>query len=332
MILESRPLIVRVYSHPENPHLDEVRQWVDSIGEIPIEIVTFPPETTEGGGEEEVYLKAGPFRLGWPFSQTELNVTIQSAYDRQVRLEKSGGQVYLDRVKKGLAISSADRFGYWIAKHYMALINILLVMYVGIPTLAPIFMNLGWSTPAKVIYTIYKPLCHQLAYRSFFLFGNQIVYPRELAQVPDLATYEEVTGNPAEDVVSARLMIGDSFLGYKIALCERDIAIWGSLALFGIAFALFGRKWKSFPWWAWLIIGVIPMGMDGISQLPSLASNTIAWLPIRESTPLIRVISGVLFGVTTGWYVFPIMEETMQETRAFMAQKIRLIQQRGVQE
>jgi len=292
----------------------------------------FPLETIEGAGGGEFYLKTGPFRLDWPFSQTEFNVTIQSAFDRQVQQEQSGGQAYLDRVKKGMAISSNDRFGYWIAKHYMAFINILLVMYVGIPILAPIFMNLGWTTPAKIIYTIYKPLCHQLAYRSFFLFGNQLVYPRELANVPSLMTYEDVTGNQAQDLVSARLMIGDSFLGYKIALCERDIAIWGSLALFGIIFAIFGRKWKPFPWWAWLIIGVIPMGIDGISQLPSLATNAFAWLPVRESTPLIRVISGVLFGITTGWYVFPIMEETMQETRAFMAQKIRLLQQRGAQD
>jgi len=41
---------------------------------------------------------------------------------------------------------------------------------------------------------------------------------------------------------------------------------------------------------------------------------------------MIRMVTGILFGVTTGWYVFPLMEETMRESRAFIRQKIRTIE------
>jgi uncharacterized membrane protein len=65
----------------------------------------------------------------------------------------------------------------------------------------------------------------------------------------------------------------------------------------------------------------MPIGLDGFSQLPGLAGNMPAWVPIRESTPLLRVITGALFGGTTAWYLFPLLEESMRETRALLGVK-----------
>jgi uncharacterized membrane protein len=97
--------------------------------------------------------------------------------------------------------------------------------------------------------------------------------------------------------------------------------------LFGLVFVLTGKKIKPLPWYFWLAIGLVPIGLDGFSQLPGLASGMPAWVPIRESTPLLRVITGSLFGLTTAWYLFPLMEESMKETRTLLSTKMSIVKQ-----
>jgi hypothetical protein len=59
-----------------------------------------------------------------------------------------------------------------------------------------------------------------------------------------------------------------------------------------------------------------------------------AWLssvlPYRESTPLLRVLTGGLFGFTTAWFAFPYMEESMAETRQFFIKKFASIRQNNL--
>jgi uncharacterized membrane protein len=68
------------------------------------------------------------------------------------------------------------------------------------------------------------------------------------------------------------------------------------------------------------MIGLVPIAIDGVSQLPGLASNLPPWF-LRESTPLLRTITGTLFGFTTAWYLFPLIEESMNETRMVLEEK-----------
>jgi uncharacterized membrane protein len=109
-----------------------------------------------------------------------------------------------------------------------------------------------------------------------------------------------------------------------VAICERDVAIYGSLILAGLLFQLTGKKLKSIPWYWWVILAIIPIGLDGGSQLFSLGGNWPAWFPIRESTPFLRTITGALFGLVTGWYVYPMMEESMKEIRINLARKLTI--------
>lgn len=44
-----------------------------------------------------------------------------------------------------------------------------------LPFLAPVFMEMGWSTVGNLIYTVYGFLCHQMAQRSFFFFGGSFM-------------------------------------------------------------------------------------------------------------------------------------------------------------
>jgi uncharacterized membrane protein len=270
-------------------------------------------------------VEVGPYRLEKDFNMQQLRVAIGAAQDRVTHLEQIGDAGYQKKVQKGKTVTGTDRFSYWFSNHYMLAFNFLVLLYVGLPFLAPVFMKIGAIQPAKVIYTIYSPLCHQLAFRSFFLFGEQTAYPRAMAHVPGLMTYEQLTGTTQLNLIDARNFIGNAIAGYKVAFCERDVAIYGAILLFGILFSLSGKKFKPIRWYWWVIFGIIPIGIDGVSQLPSLAANLFpAWVPIRESTPFLRVLTGGLFGFFTAWYLYPLIEETMLETRKILHKKIVL--------
>jgi uncharacterized membrane protein len=219
-------------------------------------------------------------------------------------------------------VSGSDRFTLWISRNYMFGFILLIALYIGTPFVAPILMKTGMQAPARMIYMIYSPLCHQLAFRSWFLFGEQPVYPLEAAHIDELVPYENYTNQAKVDLLGARNFVGNETMGYKVALCERDVAIYVALLFFAIVFALSGRRIKSLPWYLWVAIGLVPIAVDGLSQLPSLASGLIPYLPIvRESTPILRTITGVLFGFCTGWYMFPLIEESMNETTQIVKNK-----------
>ena len=141
-------------------------------------------------------------------------------------------------------------------------------------------------------------------------------------------TFDQATGISSEDILASRGFIGNDVLGYKVAFCERDVAIYGSILLFGLLFAISGRKIKHLPWYIWFIVGIMPIAIDGFSQLPSLMNiNFPAWVPMRESTPFLRTLTGFLFGFTTAWFGYPYIEDTMLDTRRLMAQKIAVFNQ-----
>ncbi|MRR31675.1 DUF2085 domain-containing protein, partial [bacterium] len=270
-------------------------------------------------------LQAGPYTLNYPFSMQDVEVVLRSAQQRIDRIGENSQSDEAKRLLRGQEITRGDRFGLWFTRNYVKVIVAVLVIFTGLPFLAPVLEKTGNDGIARVIYLIYRPLCHQLTYRSYFLFGEQAVYPRQLANVPGVLTYEQVTGLNPLDLAASRDFIGNPLVGYKVAFCERDVAIYASLALFGILFQLTGRKLKQLPWILWLILAVIPIGLDGVTQIPSLMTNPPVWLPIRESTPFLRLLTGGLFGLFSGWFVFPMMEESVAITRVALSRKITVV-------
>ena len=123
----------------------------------------------------------------------------------------------------------------------------LIAVYSGLPLLAPILMRLGYTWPAEIIYTLYGPHCHQLPPRSFFLFGPQPTY--------SLKTLQELLGSEmlADDSL-ARAFIGNATLGYKMAFCQRDTAMYGSMLLAGMLFGMVRRRLRSLPFVLYLVL------------------------------------------------------------------------------
>lgn len=274
-------------------------------------------------------LQIGPYTLKAPFDRQKLAVTLGAASDRRGQLDQLGGAVHKERVARAEQITFGDRALFWISRHYLALLNLAMLFYFGLPILAPVLMKAGATAPANVIYTLYKPLCHQFGFRSFFLFGEQAYYPLKEAGIPGVITFEDATGlkdlrNPtAYSRYEARQFTGNEVMGYKIALCERDMAIYAAIFLFGILYSLTGRRLKPLHWMLWILIGMAPVGLDGFSQLFSQMEWTwlAPFLPYRESTPFLRVLTGGLFGFATAWFAYPAIEESMAETRQFFIKK-----------
>ena len=303
-------------------HLQELGQ---ELGYTLIDIcVDDNPDLRDRLNEETSTLQIGPYRLRFPFSDVDIRVAVTAFKDRQGGLLEEDEQKKANRREKAVKISGMEKFSYWLSNNYVWFLSGILAIFVGLPLLAPVLMKNNHKGSAQVIYSVYSVFCHQLAFRSFFFYGEQLVYPRELANVQNVITYEEATGKSAMDITYARAFQGNEQLGYKVAICERDVAIYLALLLGALLFQLTGRKLKSIPWYWWVILAIIPIGLDGGTQLFSLGGNWPAWFPIRESTPLMRVITGGLFGFVTALYIFPMMEESMLDIRTNLARKLAL--------
>jgi uncharacterized membrane protein len=103
-------------------------------------------------------------------------------------------------------------------------------------------------------------------------------------------------------------------MGYKVALCQRDVAIYFAMGVNGIAYALVRRRARPIPWLAFVLIGVLPIGLDGFSQL--LSQPPFNLFAYRESNWGLRLITGGLFGFSLAWLIFPLIEGTFRPARS----------------
>jgi uncharacterized membrane protein len=315
-------ITVILYEKKECHLCDQARADLESLkAEIPHSLVEVDiesdPKLFHEYGLDIPVVVTGPFRLKAPFSLQELRVTLSAASDRERHIEMVEKSPKLDQVRQQATWTKADSFSSWLSRHYMFLFNSLVAIYVGMAFLAPVLMKANLELPATVLYKAYSLVCHQLGFRSFYLFGEQYYYPRAAAGIPGVLTFSQATGlsedNTGQDLYNARNFVGNEQVGYKVALCERDVAIYGSILLFGLLFALTGMRLPPLPWYLWIVIGIIPIALDGFSQL--FSQPPLSFLPYRESTPALRVLTGFLFGFTTAWFGYPIVEESMREMR-----------------
>lgn len=198
-----------------------------------------------------------------------------------------------------------DKAIYRFARHWLLFVNLVVSVFIGLPVLAPVLMHLGSTNAANLIYVAYRFSCHQLPQRSFFVFGPDAVNVYPLGVI--LA--QELPPNIAD-------FVGNATLGYKIAVCQRDVAIYGAMLLFGLVYGLARRWWDVEPLSlrAYVALGMVPLGIDGVTQIFGL----------RESTWELRLVTGVLFGVCTCWLAYPYLEQGMNEVKEQLEAKLHL--------
>jgi uncharacterized membrane protein len=98
--------------------------------------------------------------------------------------------------------------------------------------------------------------------------------------------------------------------GYQMAYCQRDTGIYLSMLIGGLLYAR-ARFWtRGLPFWTYVLLS-LPIAIDGGSAL-------FGW---RESTPLLRTITGVSFGLATAWFVYPLMDRALMQFGELPAQR-----------
>ncbi len=87
-------------------------------------------------------------------------------------------------------------------------------------------------------------------------------------------------------------------LGYKFPVCARDLAIYAAMLL-GAFLLPFVMKvdTKTVPPLRYFIIALIPIGIDGGTQL----------IGLRTSTNELRIITGVIAGIVIPFYLIPML-------------------------
>lgn len=224
------------------------------------------------------------------------------------------------------APATAGRLG----RHWLSILLLAVAVFVGLPWLAPVFMALGWTRPAELIYLIYSTQCHQLPQRSFFLFGERLMY--------SLAEVQAVWGESVNPV-SLRAFIGNSATGWKVAWSDRMVYMYTAVILWGVAFFRpLRRRLRPLPLWGLLLL-FMPMILDGGTHLLSDAISPLGigfretnrWLAVLTNHSFaatfyagdalgsfnawLRLISGVLFALGVVWFLFPRLERSFNHER-----------------
>ena len=234
------------------------------------------------------------------------------------------------------AAITVDRLAYFFCRHWLAVVVIILGLYAGLPFLAPVLMQLGWKSAASVIYVFYSTQCHQMPQRSFFLFG-----PRAMYSLAEVQAVWQNTNNP----LILRQFVGNGQMGWKVAWSDRMVALYGGLWLSAMLWSPLRRRVKPLPWWGFVLLA-LPMVLDGgthlVSDLAGIGqgfrdSNT--WLAALTGNVLpatfyagdafgsfnswMRIVTGLLFGLSVVWLAFPYLQQAFTEMEYNMEAKFK---------
>jgi len=235
-------------------------------------------------------------------------------------------------------MSSFDQITLNLSRYWILVFAVFFGIYVWLPFLAPVFMQLGWSGAGRAIYFIYSFLCHQLPERSWFFFGHKASYA--LAEIQ--AAWQNTT-----NLLILRQFIGNPQMGWKVAWSDRMVSMFGSMWLFGILWWPLRHRIKPIPWWA-VVLFILPMAVDGTSHLFSDLyglgqgfRDTNLWLVnlTHNTFPLnfyagdalgsfnswMRLITGIFFGLGIVWFGFPYIHGAFQDAAVQVEAKKKYI-------
>ncbi len=237
------------------------------------------------------------------------------------------------------------RATYWFTKHWLFLFVVIFGLYNLLPFAAPVMMRLGWSSLGNVIYDLYGTQCHQMAQRSFFLFGERLMYT--LNELPLI-----LTGNSLDDTLALRGLRGNETLGWKVAWSDRMVYMYGSLWVFSGIYGLLSRYQSRKPIRIWIFVALLmPLALDGLTHLLSDTSGLAAgfrydnaWLAALTSysfpagfyqgdapgsfNSIMRFITGVLFAVGTGGLLLPLLDQEIRRSQAVLKHRLMRYQAR----
>ncbi len=91
--------------------------------------------------------------------------------------------------------------------------------------------------------------------------------------------------------------------GHQLGMCARNFSIYASMFIGSLIFVLSKKRIPGIPWWIWVLM-ILPLALDGTTQM-------FGW---RESTWVLRVLTGTLFGLGNVWFALPLIQKTILES------------------
>jgi uncharacterized membrane protein len=230
----------------------------------------------------------------------------------------------------------AVRIQHYAVQHWLRLFLILYGLFIFLPFLAPVFMHIGWTNAGNAIYDMYSALCHQMAQRSFFLFGDKLMYNAD--QLP-----LQLTGHTGPDTLLLRQFRGNDTLGWKVAWSDRMVSMYGGIWLVGVIYALTAHRTTIKPMKWWLAgLFILPLVLDGSTHMISDTFGSLEggfryrneWLAtltghifsqsfyagdaVGSFNSWMRLISGLLFSAGIVGLTFPYLDRASQEAAQSM--------------
>jgi uncharacterized membrane protein/glutaredoxin len=126
-----------------------------------------------------------------------------------------------------------------------------------------------------------------------------------------------------------------SILGYQVAFCFRNTALYAGLLMFGMMYGLardrnvpFLRRLRTpIPWWA-LVLLLLPMFLDGVTHMFGMRDSMadMAMEPefgsffigsqVGSLNWLLRVVTALMAALGAAWFAFPRMDGTLRQSEA----------------
>lgn len=161
------------------------------------------------------------------------------------------------------------------------ILSILIGIYLIFSFLPPIFLKLGYTNAGNIGYEVYHLFCHQKPERSLYLFGEKSFY-----NISELSFENEVHYNG---------YVGDEVYGYKVAICTRDIALYGSFFLVSLFLSIVNKRVKIKNLYLFILILPIflDIGIQMIFEYTSLKNTYQFYIDNIEK----RIVTGTLAGV-----------------------------------
>lgn len=182
---------------------------------------------------------------------------------------------------------------------FLTLLILFNAAYLAVP-----FVAMSSPDGSPELYAAFGPTCHQLASRSLCVFRSS----GGSLSVGDC--FPSSGFSPSR----ANIVEQEGRVGYKIPVCSRDVAIYLSM-LAGLLVLPLVRKAASDEWPnKWLLVAAaVPTAIDGTSQLFGL----------RESTNLLRIITGAIIGFALPFYILPMLNSLYAAIRGKWEKKKR---------
>jgi uncharacterized membrane protein len=221
--------------------------------------------------------------------------------------------------------TGAEYLVLWLARHWLLLVNLFFLLYVGLPFLAPLFLAAGFTGIANTLYRLYGLTCHQIPSRAYYIAGEQVAVCHR-----DVAIYLSIlAGGLLFGLLRHRLkplpagwylilvlpMALDGGLQllseWQALISLAGVWLLGIIALGGVTVLLYRQKKLTWHWY--LILGSGLLILLYLQFVGPYSSNLLR-----------RTITGTLFGLATVWLAYPYFEEAARETWQLQRRKLGL--------